>query len=281
MNSKKLFKKSINDIAKLMSVESKVNMVGSASVKKAIYYGDYDLFEKVEGHSKSSVYAHFKSLFYHINKLPKIVITDFKIGEKRWSYTDIMNKEKDGLDFDDALDIKGIIKLDIIALINDKFYEITEVYQMCFNGKCNIEYKKDEIIKDLVGEYRIKINEGNYMKALKKMYSIIKLQNMNDPQLTILLEYFNSSIGLLYRNKSELETLLIVLNNDKFTLEDVKNSLESIKEQVSSFPVPNYLEEIVKKKTKKEMTKLLNKQIYDISGFLNRDAKRFIQEKRL
>ena len=34
MNSKKLFKKSINDIAKLMSVESKVNMVGSASVKK-------------------------------------------------------------------------------------------------------------------------------------------------------------------------------------------------------------------------------------------------------
>ena len=262
MNSKKLFKESINDIAKLMSVESKVNMVGSASVKKNIYYSDYDLFEKVEGHSKSSVYAHFKSLFYHVSKLDKIVITDFKIGDKRWSYDDIMSKEKDGMSFDDALNIKGIIKLDIIALINGRFYEITEVYQMCFNGKCNIEYKKDEIIKDLVDEYKLKTNEGNYMKAIKKMYSIIKIKNPNDPKLDVLLEYFNSPIGLLYRNKSELETLSIVLDNDKFNLDDVRFSLESIKEQVSAFPVPNYLEEIIKKKTKKEMTKLIqNKNI--------------------
>lgn len=281
MTSKKLFKKSINDIAMLMSVESKVNMVGSASIKKAIYYGDYDLFERVEGHSKSSVYAHFKSLFYHVNKLPKIVITDFKIGDKRWSYDDIMSKEKDGMSFDDALNVKGIIKLDIIALINSRFYEITEVYQMCFNGKCNMDYKKDEIIKDLVDEYKLKTNEGNYMKALKKMYSIIKIKNINDPKLDVLLNYFNSPIGLLYRNKSELETLLIVLDNDKFTLDDVRMSLESIKEQVSAFPVPNYLEEIIKKKTKKEMTKLIKKQVFDILGFLNRDAKRFIQEKRL
>ena len=281
MTSKKLFKKSINDIAMLMSVESKVNMVGSASIKKAIYYGDYDLFERVEGHSKSSVYAHFKSLFYHVNKLPKIVITDFKIGDKRWSYDDIMSKEKEGMSFDDALNVKGIIKLDIIALINSRFYEITEVYQMCFNGKCNMDYKKDEIIKDLVDEYKLKTNEGNYMKALKKMYSIIKIKNINDPKLDVLLNYFNSPIGLLYRNKSELETLLIVLDNDKFTLDDVRMSLESIKEQVSAFPVPNYLEEIIKKKTKKEMTKLISKQVFDILGFLNRDAKRFIQEKRL
>ena len=281
MTSKKLFKKSINDIAMLMSVESKVNMVGSASIKKAIYYGDYDLFERVEGHSKSSVYAHFKSLFYHVNKLPKIVITDFKIGDKRWSYDDIMIKEKDGMSFDDALNMKGIIKLDIIALINSRFYEITEVYQMCFNEKCNMDYKKDEIIKDLVDEYKLKTNEGNYMKALKKVYSIIKIKNINDPKLDVLLNYFNSPIGLLYRNKSELETLLIVLDNDKFTLDDVRMSLESIKEQVSAFPVPNYLEEIIKKKTKKEMTKLISKQVFDILGFLNRDAKRFIQEKRL
>ena len=68
----------------------------------------------MEGHSKLSVYAHFKSLFYHVNKLPKIVITDFKIGDKRWSYDDIMSKEKDGMSFDDALNIKGIIHLALL-----------------------------------------------------------------------------------------------------------------------------------------------------------------------
>jgi len=77
-----------------------------------------------------------------------------------------------------------------------------------------MEYKKDESIKDLIDEYKLKTNEGNYMKALRKMYSIIKLKNINDPKLDVLLEYFNSSIGLLYRNKSELETLLIVLENN-------------------------------------------------------------------
>ena len=50
-----------------------------------------------------------------------------------------------------------------------------------------MEYKKDVIIKDLVDEYKLKTNEGNYMKALKKMYSIIKIKNNNDPKLNVLL----------------------------------------------------------------------------------------------
>ena len=80
-----------------------------------------------------------------------------------------------------------------------------------------MEYKKDVIIKDLVDEYKLKTNEGNYIKALKKMYSIIKIKNNNDPKLNVLLEYFNSAMGLLYRNKSELDTILIVIDNDKLT----------------------------------------------------------------
>ena len=50
-----------------------------------------------------------------------------------------------------------------------------------------MEYKKDVIIKDLVDEYKLKTNEGNYMKALKKMYSIIKIKNNNDPKLNVVM----------------------------------------------------------------------------------------------
>ena len=119
------------------------------------------------------------------------------------------------------------------------------------------------------------------MKARKKMYSIIKLKNNKDPRLNILLDYFNSPIGLLYRNNSELQTMLIVLENAKFDLEEVKNSLEIKKEQISASPIPVELNKIVKFKTKKAMRKPLMKQIRIISDYLNRDAKKFLSRNKL
>jgi len=119
------------------------------------------------------------------------------------------------------------------------------------------------------------------MKALIKMYSIIKLKNHEDAMLNTELSYFNSPIGLLYRYKSELETLSLILNNAKITLDDIKNSSESIKETLSSFPVPNYINQIVKNNTKNQMMKLLNKHIIDVSSYINKDSKKFIERERI
>jgi hypothetical protein len=46
-------------------------------------------------------------------------------------------------------------------------------------------------------EYKDYVKEGNYMKDLKRMYSIIKMKNPQDKKLDKLAEYFNSPIGLL------------------------------------------------------------------------------------
>ena len=43
----------IKIIGKLLSVESKINIVGSANVKRNLYYSDYDLFQKVQGKSEN------------------------------------------------------------------------------------------------------------------------------------------------------------------------------------------------------------------------------------
>ena len=53
--------------------------------------------------------------------------------------------------------------------------------------------------------------------------------------------------------------MLIVLENSKFDLEEVKNSLEIIKEQLSTFPIPVELDKIVKLKTKKSNEEPINK----------------------
>ena len=46
----------------------------------------------------------------------------------RWSYNDIMNGSKNGITFDHALHHKSIIKMDIVCFFNNRFIEITEVY---------------------------------------------------------------------------------------------------------------------------------------------------------
>ena len=280
-NKNKLYNKNIEKIGKMISIESKVNIVGSASIKRSLYYSDYDLFEQVNDKSESMIYAHFLGLFNKIQVMDNIVISDFKLGGLRWTIYDIVKGVNNGVSFNDALKKKSIIKIDIISLINGKFYEISEVYKICLDGKCNIDYNLDDVIEDITTEYTEKVKSGNYMKALKKMYSIIKLKNDKDPSLNILLDYFNSPIGLLYRNNSELQTMLIVLENAKFDLDEIKNSLEIIKEQISAFPVPVELDKIIKLKTKKAMRKPLMKQIRVISDYLNRDAKKFLSRNKL
>ena len=59
----KIFNHNITKLAQKMSLESKINIVGSASVKRSIYYSDYDLFKRVSGKSESVILNHFISSF--------------------------------------------------------------------------------------------------------------------------------------------------------------------------------------------------------------------------
>jgi hypothetical protein len=48
------------------------------------------------------------------------------------------------------------------------------------------------------------------------MFIIIKLGNEKDPRLEILIDYFNSPMGLLCRCKADLETLITAMAFSKF-----------------------------------------------------------------
>ena len=113
------------------------------------------------------------------------------------------------------------------------------------------------------------------------MYSILKLNDDKDVRLNILVQYFNQPIGLLYRCKSDLETINIILHYNKFTLDQIKNSLQMIKEVISAYPITNNLEFISKLTNKDKMKRGLIKQIKIIKDYINRDAKRFLNSTGL
>ena len=154
MNEKQ-FNNNIKKIARLMSLESKVNIVGSAKVKRSIFYSDYDSFSTEKGKNENMIYNHFKSLFEIIKSSENTIITDFKLGENakgeplRWTYEEIKRRENNGITFDDAIKQKSIIKMDIVTLLNGRFIEITEVYNIYIDGESNSDYSIENIRKEL------------------------------------------------------------------------------------------------------------------------------------
>jgi len=184
-----------------MSLESKVNIVGSAKIKKSIYYSDYDSFEKVQGKNENIIYNHFRSVFEIIRDSENTIISDFKMGEfkgepLRWTYEDIKQKMNNGVTFDQALKMKSMIKIDVVTLLNGRFIEITEVYNIFINGKSNADYDINTVRHELMHDMKELISEGMYMKALKRQYSLYNIEGKTKMKER-LLQYFNSPIGLL------------------------------------------------------------------------------------
>jgi hypothetical protein len=117
------------------------------------------------------------------------------------------------------------------------------------------------------------------MKALKRKYSLLNLDNKDKAVRDKLIDYFNSPIGLLNRCKSDLETLLLVIQSPKFDIDEIGNSLQLLKEIISAFPVENNLEEISKLKTKDKMKVPIYKQILRLKEFINKHAENMFRQK--
>ena len=277
MNEKQ-YNNNIKKIVKLMSMESKVNIVGSAKIKRNIYYSDYDSFSTVKGKNENMIYNHFKSVFEIIRNSENTIITDFKLGENakgeplRWTYEEIKRKENNGITFDDALKQKSIIKMDIVTLLNGRFIEITEVYNIYIDGESNSDYSIDNVRNELIDDMNEQIKEGNLIKALKRKYSILNLDNKDKAVREKLIDYFNSPIALLYRSKSDLETIITVIESSKFDIDEIRNSLQMLKEIISAFPVENNLEMISMIKKKELMKVPIYKQINRLKDFINKHA---------
>ena len=162
--------------------------------------------------------------------------------------------------------------MDIVTHLNGRFIMITEVYNIFIDGESNSDYSKENIKHELMHDMIEQIEEGNYMKALKRQYSILNLQNKNKAVREKLIDYFNSPIGLLNRSKSDLETMLTVIESPKFDIDEIRNSLQMLKEIISAFPVENNLEMISKLKTKAKMKVPIYKQILRLKECINKHA---------
>ena len=59
--------------------------------------------------------------------------------------------------------------MDVVTLLNGRFIEINEVYNIYIDGESNFDYDIDNVRHELMHDMQEQIKEGNFMKALKKI----------------------------------------------------------------------------------------------------------------
>lgn len=277
-NTKKIFN--------LLSISGKYQIIGSSGYNAILYNSDYDLQEYDIVPDK--IYNIFKNKFIIAKNNPTIFITDFKCGEDdsgetiRWSYADMMLgyiiKNNYKITFNDALEMKKTVKLDMICLISGRFLEFSENYYLKLDGvKLYKSITPKETLKKLNESALDELKDGNYYKYLKRRLSIAIIKDQSNI-IKNLTDYFNSIDGFLYKQYSDLKILTKVLDC-KFhnvKLNDVRDNLQVIKQNLSSYPDLNLSERIDKIcliTNRKSIIKHLEKIIDFLGSIINNKAK--------
>ena len=251
---------------KFLSITGLQTLVGSSADDDVIYSADYDLMEQKDFKKTNNVYEDILTLFrkkYIQASKPNsnIWIIDFKCGmfrgqPIRWDKDSIklgyvvINDEPKY--FVDCLQQESRIKMDVIAVdANGVLNEYSDIYFIRIGDmSLSREINEEEAAKGIYSDFHYYIEEKNYYKAVKRLYSYAKITN-NKPLMRDLLKVINSNLGvnskmiadlgiisaLIDNNFKKVNKKLIVYNLSKLNIQVAKNkSLTSIKE---------YLEELI------------------------------------
>jgi hypothetical protein len=234
----------VNKIFQLLTISGKYKLKGTGGDTDILYSSDYDLAEYWKGGVSGIHYIEkvFKDKFRKAMAEPSIFITDFKCGEingkpVRWDKktikSGIVKQYSRKITFCEALQQKSTIKMDVIALIDGIYKEFSCNYKFNFGGITNYETEnvtKEELLDDLKDYYK----EGNSFKALRRLYSFVKINKREPSVVKALQEYFNSAIGRLNQCKNQTEILILMLEQNfrRPKKIDLVKNLEWIKSRI-------------------------------------------------
>jgi hypothetical protein len=130
---------------------------------------------------------------------------ELRFGLLRWTPKDVLKgylKLRNGntISLYDALASSGITKVDVISFVNGKYHEFSNI--IIWEGHTRLDEIADSIRLSVI-EY---MNEGNYWKVLKRIFSLSKLVGDSKTE-NKALDILNSKLGYLYTIISDLEIM--------------------------------------------------------------------------
>jgi len=238
---------------KLITFGNNYHLIGSASVNSITYSSDYDLNEK-------------------------IIVTDKQLKD----HINLIKKHKN-IWLVDFHNTKEYIQINTIANINGI---LTDINNTIFVNSQPTKKKKEILLKKDIHEL---INNKNYFKSVKRMYSLISLSpRKNKIMINYLTEFLNSNIGLLSNIVNQLtiiknfsKTVGLDFNKNKIANEPrlIFDNLEICKLKLNKVYVVKIEDELFKMFNLKLIDKLisiLDKKLQDyVFDFININRKLF------
>jgi len=282
------YSKAIKSIFNLMTISRKYTVIGSAAYKHAKYVADYDLNEFFDSSDKLSIlhkiYLFFKQKFTEAEKDKSIFITDFKCGMDsdgdplRWDKNDMKKgfkilKDKRKIAFQDCILMKTTMKLDVIALIDGIYTEFSDNYFIKLGDDANFfphDIQKGHILNAIKHSFdEFFYAAHNYMKGLKRCFAYYNIEGGNKSKMETLFNFFNSTTGLLYVQRSEIGIIKTLLDQNfrKPNMTDVRRNINLISEKCKSVNYPSLEESLARAYNSKSLSDM-NKNLDDSSNEL-------------
>ena len=142
---------------------------------------------------------------------------------------------------------------------------------------------KEQQKENLIEKFYEYVDKNAYMKALKRLRSLTTLSPQQQGLESLLQDFFNSPIGLLYSLWSEISVIIQLIELDKqLPLNKVFSSLERIKEILSFYNIKNNLGTVYGAEPHKNRKKIrlgLEKQNKAINEFINKKCCEFVKRE--
>lgn len=186
-------------------------LLGTGSQQAQLYPSDIDLFSAVKTvpvSDKAEMYRHMQSVFRRAQDAGDMYFIEFKLQnvdgtKQKWYDTDFDEGE-----FVSAATTVDFLKIDYVIFIRglNLFTELSSIYS--FSPMPPVRTLIRKIGEDFAFYYK----EGKVYKALKRMYSIYKLQEKKE-KLIQLSTLFNSATGFKYSLSSNLKAIELLLEH--------------------------------------------------------------------
>lgn len=229
-------------------IESKISVQGSFTFPLYPYYSDIDSINRVfinTNYDKGALifFLHLQKLALKLkNNKDDIQFSDLKCGLDNnnkgihWKLEEIIFGHKNNYSLYEALKQDGYCKIDVITPYYDRYIEISMIYNVkCLDGNIGqTPFTLEEFKKQIKKSYEELLQEGNIYKAIKRLYSLSRLNN-DTKTIKKIEPLLTSNLGKLSTIKSDLATINLMINNkNNISLEYLNLEFSKIKEAIST-----------------------------------------------
>ncbi len=216
-----------SNVQEILSLRGNIQVIGSYADENIKYPNDIDLQEFVTASSPEEAYQMMRKMLIAVRKNPNLFLIDIKAGfndvgnPRKWTYKEFV--EGDPWEAQAIFHQKCIIKVDLL-LVNEEgrfieysvnyYFEIeSDAYR---NPTTYYQFTDKELIDSLILDIQKLQQNGNFFKAIKRKYTLLKLlpsTPKNQKEMKRLLDIMNSSIGKHYQQISKLSLISSLIDN--------------------------------------------------------------------